>query len=143
MPYLATRAFGPLEYSTEAVLSFPRGLPGYDAAREFLLLDLPDQAPVLYLQSVDSPDLCFVTLPVRIVDPDYSLWLAPEDEAVLGAGGDRLALAIVTGHEHDPPTANLLAPVVICSSTRRGVQAVRNDRRYSHRHPLFEGTPCW
>lgn len=144
MPVLETRTFGPLDYAAEAVIAFPRGLPGFETLREFLLLDLPDQAPVLYLQCVDSPEVCFVTLPVRVVDPGYRLWISPEDEAALdSAAEDRLALTIVAGHEQERPTANLLAPVVISPSARRGVQAVRTDRFYSHQHPLFEAAPCW
>jgi flagellar assembly factor FliW len=43
---------------------------------------------------------------------------------------------VVTLPASGPATANLLAPLVVNLAARLGVQAVRSDARYSHRHPL-------
>jgi flagellar assembly factor FliW len=82
------------------------------------------------------------------VDPGYEMGLIQDDRELLGLEGSRqpeagpevLCLAILTAPPDGPPTANLLAPVVINLATRVGVQAVRADARYSHRHRL--GEPC-
>ena len=59
-------------------------------------------------------------------------------------GSDVLALAILCLAEGQPPTANLLAPVVIATRTRRAVQAIRPDQRYGCREPLQAGEAvCW
>jgi flagellar assembly factor FliW len=60
-------------------------------------------------------------------------------------GSEVLCLAIVSAQTDGTLTANLLAPVVINLNTRVGVQAVRQDARYSHQHKLIlegEGAPC-
>jgi flagellar assembly factor FliW len=89
------------------------------------------------------PDLCFVAAPVEAIEPAYQLELSSEDLHHLGLienrqppRGEVLCLAILSAPESGRPTANLLAPVVIDRASRRAVQAVRSDSRYSHQHAL-------
>ncbi len=153
MPQLATKHFGLIEYSDEAVLEFPAGLPGFEREDRFLALEQPGIKPVVFLQSLKRPELCFITLPAQVVDPDYVLSVAPEDLRVLALADDRqpeigrevLCLTIVSVAEDQQTTVNLLAPIVINLKTRCAVQAIEADSDYSHQHPLFpagrEG-PC-
>ncbi len=145
--------FGLLRYEPEQVILFPEGLPAFEEEREFLLLEPPSMAPVIFLQSLRRPDLAFITLPVRRIEPDYRFTIEPEDLVSLGlpegepseAAADLLCLAIVTIAATEPPTANLLAPVVINMKTRRARQVIQSGSDYSHRHPLVlpeEETSC-
>lgn len=145
MPRVRTEQFGELEYSEDAALLFPRGLPGFEAARRFVLLDDAGLAPLVRLQSLEIGDLCFLALPMRSIDPQYETWLSGEDQAALGPGpvpGQTLDLALLSADHEGGLSANLLAPVVIDLATRRAVQAVRADSRYSHRHMLCEELVC-
>ena len=143
MGRVSTAYFSELEFCDDALLQFPAGLPGFDDERQFVLIERPPQKPIVFLQSLRTPGLCFVTVPVQVVDPRYELMVANADLETLGLeenhrprpGRDVLCLAIVTFHE-DGPTANLRAPVVIDLQTRRAVQAIAPGERYSHRHPL-------
>jgi flagellar assembly factor FliW len=141
MPEIVTRQFGKIEFEENAVLHFPAGLPGFENRTRFLLVERPATAPLLFLQSLDSPKLCFVAAPVTMIDPDYSLAMTPEDEQLLTLSADPLILVLLAS-ESGRWTANLLAPVVIDKNARRAVQAVRADACYSHRHPLSEVHTC-
>jgi flagellar assembly factor FliW len=140
-----TVRFGALEYDPAAAVEFPLGIPGFERERRFVLVEQERLAPLVFLQSLDTPGLCFPAVPAGAVDAEYRLAVAREDLEVLGldparhpaVGTEVLCLAIVAAQE-GPPTANLLAPVVIHLARRVGVQAVRADARYSHRHPLGE-----
>jgi flagellar assembly factor FliW len=144
MPLAHTRRFGALEYDRLSVLTFPAGLPGFDGQPLFTLVEKPDLAPIVFLQSLNTPELCFLSAPVSAIDPEYSLALTSEDlerlaldparQPVLNV--DVLSLALLCTPENGPVTANLLAPIVINLHTRVAVQAVRADARYSHRHPI-------
>ena len=87
-------------------------------------------------------------VPVAAVDRQYVMGVTGEDLELLGLdrsrqpvpGTEVLCLAILTAPKNCPPTANLLAPVVVNLATRVGVQAVRTDALYSHCHQL--GEPC-
>ncbi len=101
-------------------------------------------APIVLLQSMTRASLCFVALPLQAVDRGYQLAIAPEDLADLGLatgrqpelGAEVLALALLSLHDDSLATANLMAPVVLNVKTRRGLQAIRRDSRYSHQHPV-------
>jgi flagellar assembly factor FliW len=125
------------------VIHFPRGLPGFDHRRRFLPLAFSHTHPLIFLQSIEDPALCFITLPVLAADLSYRLDIAAEDLALIGLprrpqpriGEDILCVAVLSIRE-DGPTANLLAPIVVNLHNRTGVQAVSRNSGYSHRHPL-------
>jgi flagellar assembly factor FliW len=128
---------------TQAI-EFPAGLPGFEDCRRFVPFEHAECAGLIFLQSMDRPDLSFLTLPVRSLRPDYRLLLTPEDSALLGLpagqtpkiGTEVAAMAILSVREGQPATANLLSPIVVRVATGRAVQAVRPDNRYRCREPL-------
>jgi flagellar assembly factor FliW len=144
MPLAHTRRFGDIQYDRSSVLTFPGGLPGFDGQPLFTLVEKPELAPIVFLQSLNTPELCFFSAPVAAIDPEYSLVLTREDFERLDLDPTRvpvpnvdvLPLALLCLPENGPLTANLLAPVVINLHNRVAVQAVRADTRYSHRHPI-------
>ncbi|MDX2151226.1 MAG: flagellar assembly protein FliW [Bryobacteraceae bacterium] len=145
VPLVVTPRFGAIDYPESAVIHFPAGLPAFEHHRHFLALERPDAAPILFLQSLTDVTLCLHAVPVRLIDPAYELHLLPDDLRLLGLspaaqpaiGGDLVCLAVLHIPSHGPPTANLLAPVVIRRDSHLGVQAVQVDTAYTHAHPLF------
>lgn len=143
MPQCLTQHFGIADYQDDSIVEFPAGVPGFERETRFLALELSQHKPVVFLQSLTTPDLCFVTLPILVVEPGYRLYMAAGDVERLGLPGSRpprigqdvLCLAILTIKETGT-TANLLAPVVVNLKNRMAVQAVAPDGGYSHQHPL-------
>jgi flagellar assembly factor FliW len=133
----------------DAMVTFPHGLPGFETSTRFRLREQSSFAPVAFLESVDSKDLCFLVVPVLALVEQYAMGIAPEDLRTLGLDDSRqpepgkevLCLAILTAPEDGALTANLLAPVVINPVTGSAVQAVRADAIYSHRHPVVALRP--
>ena len=144
MPSLETKYFGTLPYSEGAVFHFPHGIPGFEEEKRFVLIEVAERAPLVFLQSMARADLCFTAFPIQVVDRQYPLAIAPEDleDLELGPGRqpalgiDVTVLALISWHGQSRVTANLMAPVVLNLKTRRGLQAIRRDARYSHEHPL-------
>jgi flagellar assembly factor FliW len=142
-----TTHFGPLAIDESAAVEFPQGLPGFEECRRFAGLEHPAREGLIFLQSLERPDLCLLALPVTALRADYELAISAEDRELLGLeaaetpvlGRDVAALAILSFAEGEEPTANLLAPVVIHVGTRRAVQAIRPDGRYQVRE-LLSGT---
>ena len=153
MPHFATKHFGTIDFQPEATLEFPRGLPGFEQETRFVALEQPGTKPLVFLQSLSRPELCFITMPVQVVDPGYRLTVSEEDLQCLELAEDRqpeigtevLCLAVVSVAEQRGPTANLVAPVVVNLRTRRAVQAIAPGSRYSAQHPVPGTTaeePC-
>jgi flagellar assembly factor FliW len=143
MPQCQTRYFGPLIYDETTVLEFPRGLPGFEQEHSFVAINQARTQPLVYLQSLATATLCFVALPVQLIDADYRLEMSEEDAASIGLeggaaariGGNVLCLALLSIRETGV-TANLMAPLVISLATRKTVQAVSASGRYSHQHAV-------
>lgn len=142
MPRCESIYFGMLDYEGDAVIDMPGGLFGFEAERRFVLIQRPDQAPLVFMQSLSLPDLCFVTLPVLAVDRQYALFLSNEETQAIGLSGPAeigttvLCLALVTA-DRTCPTANLRAPIVVNLASRTGAQFIGPPGRYSHQHSLL------
>lgn len=144
-----TKYFGILSCREEEAFEFPRGLPAFEDEKHFVLIELPENAPLVFLQSLTQAALCFLAFPILVADQDYQLAVSAEDLAALDLdrgrqpelGREVLALALVSLHGGFSVTANLMAPVVLNLETRRGLQAIRPDRLYSHQHAFKPATP--
>lgn len=144
MEQLKTTNFGSISLIPESLFEFPHGLPGFEIRRKFLPVQDPRTAPIVFLQSVEEPSLCFTTLPIWVIDPRYQLRVLEQDLEALGfppdfqphIGKDVLCLAVLS-LRHTGTTANLLAPVVVNLTNYRAVQAVSPESNYSHQHLLF------
>jgi flagellar assembly factor FliW len=126
---------GDIEWSSGCELLLPVGLPGFDDERRMIPVEVPLQRPLVFLQSLENPDICFVSLPVRTIFPAYQLRLSEEDRATLLFEGDRelsigadvLCLALLVPFENTVQ-ANLDAPVVINLHNRRCIQSLPVER---------------
>jgi len=145
MPSIRTKFFQEIDYRDSSLFHFPAGLPGFERERDFVFLNRPTSHPLLFMQSVLTPELCFVLLPVLVVAPQYQLVLDEEALADLQLpvagqpkiGEDILCAVIVCAKgNQEPPTVNLLAPVIVNLHNRLGLQVIQTQSGYSHRHPL-------
>ena len=145
MPECRTKYFENMVYTEDSVIRLPHGLPGFEQEREFVLIDQQQNRPLVFVQSLRTPELCFVALPALSVDAAYRLSIPSEDLEAMGLdpsaqpsiGDDVACLAILSFGEDKLITANLLAPLVINLRTCVAVQAIQIGCNYSHRHPLL------
>lgn len=150
MPQCETKYFGTVSYDDSAAVEFPAGLPGFENCRRFLPIEDAARLPLVFMQSLEQPALCFLTLHVAAIDPGYQLKMSAEDMASVGfdqppgTAVDMVCLAVLSIAYADAPTVNLLAPIVVNPQTGRAVQSVRDDAVYRCRQPLGppEMAPC-
>jgi flagellar assembly factor FliW len=149
MPLLETKHFGKLSYEAESEIEFPLGLPGFDERKRFVAVHFAESDPLIYLQSLDDPALCFITMPILAIDPRYELRVSGEDLALLGLnptrqpriGDDVMCLSVLSIQETGA-TANLLAPILVNLRNRTAVQAVAPESDYSHQFALMPREPA-
>jgi flagellar assembly factor FliW len=151
MPTIETKHLGWMEYTPDALLTFPSGLPGFDRFRAFIFLRKPAAEPLVFMQSLDDRALCFILLPILVVDANYKLEMTRDELEELGLPLDRQPLigqdifcgALLCAGTGAPPTANLMSPIVINLSNRVGIQAIQSASGYSTAHPLvLESATC-
>jgi flagellar assembly factor FliW len=144
MATLACPDLGQFEFQDEDIISFPEGVPAFEALRRFLLLRKEEYAPFVFLASVDLPAVRFICVPVCLLDPDYRFELAAGEGAAAGladgvyaaSSGDLVVLAIVTLPNSAPATANLASPVVLNARLHLGAQLILPAATHSYVTPL-------
>ena len=125
---ISSPVVGEIEVSPERVITFPAGLPGFEACRQFALLHTEgSEAPTLFmLQSLDDADVGFtVTTPdVLGLNYEFALSDAEVEDLQLTDPADASVLLIVRRDGDNPVHANVMAPLVINTATRRGLQKI-------------------
>ena len=136
-----TLRFGDIEVEEEKILHFKNGIPAFEEEHEFLLIPYEEDSPILFMQSLKSPDLAFLVTNPFIFFPDYSFEIGDEATDALGIKSqeDLLIYAILTVPYGDVKkmTANLMAPVIINSKNNKSMQLVLDKSPYKTKHPLF------
>ncbi len=141
---LETSRFGALEIDTEEIVLFPEGLLGFGNHTHYVLLEDAQQAPFLWLQSVDDPDLAFVVVDPFLFFPGYEIQVKPQELGVIELENVHQAkvLTIVT-IPADPMelTTNLRGPLVFNIEKKKAKQLVLIDDRYHTKHHLLKDIP--
>ena len=135
---------GEIQWEAGCELHFPAGLPGFEAHKRIVPVEIPSQRPLIYLQSGENAEVCFLALPVLTINPGFDLVLAEDDRAMLefdqptthgetlSIGSDVLCLALLMPSGPTVQT-NLSAPIVINLHNGRGIQVVASGAAKSWR----------
>jgi flagellar assembly factor FliW len=128
-----------LPVTTENVVRLPLGLLGFEHIKQYVLLSKPDEAPFVWLQMLDDPNLAFLVVAPSAVISDYYPDISPEEVEFLGLADsqDTLVFNIVTLRSSGTGTVNLKGPIIVNRNTLIGKQVVPlNAMDYSSQHPL-------
>ena len=142
MQILNTLRFGALEYSEDDVLYFPKGVPGFDDHKKWLLLGDDDEGnPIKWLQSLKDGDVALPVMPPELIIPKYDPQLCESDIKDMTASLNDLRFFVVVAVPENAPwdaTANVRAPIVINVAKRLGKQVIGQREDYGIRHYIFD-----
>jgi flagellar assembly factor FliW len=119
--------------TTEQVLRFRDGIPGFPGCTRFVLTELVEGAsdsPFQLLQCLDDPDVSMVVSVPWLFFPDYAPELSPGDERDLGLERPEDAVvfcAVTLEPDEDTVYLNLLGPFIVNIRTHEGRQVVLDD----------------
>ncbi len=137
-----TRNFGELEINPDAILTFPRGLPGLEGCARFQLLHEDKEGPVVYyLQSLDDPAVAFSIVDPALYGFNYELTLSDEETELLQSESPaELAVMLMVykplgtdGEKAVFPggvSANINGPLVLNLGKKLGLQKVLVGPKY-------------
>lgn len=124
----------------EIILEFVAGLPGFPASRRFKVEDLGERLrPFCRIRSLTEPSIAFTVVPPGVLFPQYSVKIDEEhvSQLQLDSADDVITLVIVTTPPSpQPPTANLLGPIVVNRHTRSAAQVVQHHSSYGVAEPI-------
>lgn len=136
-----TKYFGEIEYDEEEVLTFPKGLFGFEGEQRFLLLPFSGNGTLFSLQSLTTSDLAFVVMDPFSLSGDYAPDVPDGELASIGMEeGDPLSVytLCVVRNPVAESTVNLKCPVVINNAKQLAVQVILDEGGYGMRHKLAE-----
>lgn len=137
---ISTLLFGEIEIETEQMIDFPLGIPGFPQEHQFVFLDIPD-TPFTSMQSVTSPVHFFVINPFEFFK-EYEFQIPDQViEFLQIERPENVVTWSIVALKDDlaQSTANMQAPVIVNSQSRKGKQLVLNQ--YQIRQPIFPSTP--
>ena len=89
-----------------------------------------DNSPLSLLRSLDEPEIQFVVAPPAVFFPDYAPEIDDATAETLGIASAEEVLVLLVVNPGDgiaSATANLLAPVLVNTATRRGGQVILDE----------------
>jgi len=112
-------------------ITFPRGLVGFETEQQFVLLQIKPDAPLLVLQSVQTPQLGLLVTDPKCFLPDFLPRVNEAEMTLLGLSDIHEAAMLVTVSipqgEPEKATLNLTGPIIINHISCIGVQVPQND----------------
>lgn len=121
------------------VIELVQDLPGFPGLNRFALVKLDEHGVLCALRSLDDPHLRFLVVPPAAFFPGYEPVV--DDETVEALGIERvedvlLLVVVNAGTSVQTATANLAAPVLVNTATRRAQQVILDDPSLSVSVPL-------
>lgn len=137
----ATKYFGEVEYDDDAVLTFPKGLFGFEDERKFLMLPFSGNGTLFSLQSLQTAGLAFVVMDPFALSEGYEPDVPDGELASIDLEDGEPLHVYTLCAVRDPvaeSTVNLKCPVVVNAAKRLAVQVILEEGDYGMRHALAE-----
>lgn len=130
-----------VEQKTPVLFTFPRGLPGLDQFRCFLVEPIPGNRLFAMLVSADDPSVGMILVDPHPFFPGYrvNVFKADRRDLQLKDDHDMVVFTTVTVEGKELFT-NLAAPILINVVARRGKQVVLPECAAQMRVPLDPGS---
>ena len=141
---IPTTRFGEISVAAEKIITFPKGLLGFEHCRRYCLIADAQTTPLVYMQSLEDPALAFVVVDPRVFYPDYKVEIDPNEIAELEVGdvNDITTWVIVTVPEDITRlSVNLQGPLLLNTRSYRAKQVVLTRSPYTTCHCIADEVP--
>jgi flagellar assembly factor FliW len=130
-----------VEWTEDQVIHFPSGLPGFENARKFIIMSVPEHQPFHWMECVDGGNnIRFAVINPLSFRPDYQPKIKKEELASLNIQDPKHLLLYVIVTLRKPlveSTANLMGPLFINIHDRVGKQIIIENDAYSLRERII------
>lgn len=129
---IKSNVFGEQEADPESILTFPKGMPGFENLTRYKLFhEDKDQPVVHFLQSVDDPNVSFSVVDPALLGLNYQFVLTDQEEQLLKLESADDIMVLLIAYKPQPNTAakanisaNIDGPIVLNVRSRLGMQKV-------------------
>ena len=118
----------------DKIITFSRGLIGYEDKKDFTLLQIKENTPFLILQSTEEPSLGFLVGDPFVFCQEYQVKVGDAEQLLLKI--DRieqvavLCMVIIPMDKPEDISMSLNGPILINHEARIGLQVPQSDNKY-------------
>ncbi len=136
---ITTRDFGVIELDEKEQLEFKAPILGFEDMKKYVLFSDDEAGPgLLWLQSVENSQVCFILLDPQEIGLQYTPEISEDVMELLGLQSPPLVRVVaVVPEDFRDTTVNLKSPVIINPENKWAAQVVL-DADYPIRLPLFD-----
>ncbi len=135
-----SKVHGEMQYEEHNIITFNKGIPGFNELKKFILLDLKGYEPFKVLQSLENDEISLiVTSPYEFFN-EYEIKLSEETIKNIKIESPEKAMILTTvtlNSDVKKITTNLQGPIVINTSNNFGEQIVLDNSKYKVKSPLM------
>lgn len=132
---------GKMEYSESEILTFEKGIPGFQDLKKFIIKEVSSESPFSVMQSIEDKYIGFIIISPFLIDDKYEIKLSDEIIKSLDIENSEnvLLYTIVTLKEKiEHITTNLKAPIVINTKNNKAEQYILDSEKYKIREKVFK-----
>lgn len=141
---IKTRCFGEIDLEEDKILTFDNGILGFEDYKRYTILFNNEDGRtqiISWLQCVDEEMLAIPVINPLLVKEDYNPIIEDELFKSLGDLNDDNLLVLLTmtiPSDLEKMTANLKAPLIINSDTKKGCQIIVENKDYEIKYKVYE-----
>ncbi|GEP64588.1 flagellar assembly factor FliW [Clostridium beijerinckii] len=135
-----SKIHGEIEYEKDNIITFNKGLPGFNELRKFILIDLEEYYPFKLLLSLEDGEIALIVTSPYEFFKDYEIKLSEETIKNLKIDSPKQVNIITTvtiNSDVRKITTNLQGPIVINTSNNLGEQIILDNTKYKVKNPLI------
>lgn len=136
-----TKYHGDREYKEEDIITFKKGLPGFEKLKKYILFSVEENELFSVLHSIEDESIGLIVVSPFDVMKEYEFKLTKELLQSLRIKEQNEVLVVNTvtlSSKLENITVNLKAPIVINTTEGLGEQLILDKDEYKVKHPLIE-----
>lgn len=121
-------SFGEIEIQPDNIFYFENGLLGFESLNNYVLISDDEIVPFKWLMAIEDPEIMFPVVSPFFIDENYDIGKDIDLERYV-------LFSVVTFNDgNGNVTANLKAPIILCSEDLTGEQAIVISKEYNVNH---------
>lgn len=137
-----TKYHGILNYEKEDIITFKKGIPGFENLKKFIMVPAEENNLFYILHSIEDVNIGIVVVSPFNVLKDYEFDLNDDKISELNIKNQKDIIVINTvklSSKVENITVNLKAPIIINKNENIGEQLILDKDDYPIKYPLFKG----
>ena len=138
---LSSKIHGKIQYDEKDIITFQKGIPGFNDLKKFIIVELKDYEPFKLFQSIENTEIALIVTSPYDFYENYDISISDETVKHLKIKDPSEVLIITTvtlNSDVTKITMNLQGPIVINTSNNLGEQIILDDSKYKIKTPLMK-----